>query len=94
MKKKAAGPVDNRKHKDAEQELLEKVNPQLDVMVEMQAGALEVENSKGADLLRHLDTEQLRTFLQRNYPGQQRMQAEGSPIVPTPGGPSSARPWR
>ena len=74
IKKKSAGPVDQSKHKDTEAEFLDRINPQLDVITQMQAGAQEVEDAKGAAILRHLDTENLRSLLKRNYlkgPGNQ-----------------------
>ena len=67
IKRKSSGPVDQRKTKLTEEEFLDKINPQLDVMVEMQAGAHEVTEARGAAVLRHLDTEKLRTLLKRNY---------------------------
>ncbi|OLP86518.1 hypothetical protein AK812_SmicGene32345 [Symbiodinium microadriaticum] len=67
IKWKSSGPVDQRKTKLTEEEFLDKINPQLDVMVEMQAGAHEVTEARGAAVLRHLDTEKLRTLLKRNY---------------------------
>ncbi|CAE7030898.1 cpt [Symbiodinium sp. CCMP2592] len=60
--------------KPTEEEFLDHINPQLDVIVEMQAGAQSVEEAKGASILRQLDTEKLRSLLKRNYlqgPGNQ-----------------------
>ena len=39
IKKKSSGPVDQRATKLTEEEFLDKLNPQLDVMAQMQAGA-------------------------------------------------------
>ncbi|CAE6958922.1 cpt [Symbiodinium sp. CCMP2592] len=74
IQKKSAGPVAKEPRKPTEEEFLERVNPQLDVMVEMQAGAQSVDEPKGAAILRHLDTEKLHSLLKRNYlqgPGNQ-----------------------
>ncbi|CAE7412904.1 ppsC [Symbiodinium sp. CCMP2592] len=67
-------PVDKQPKKPTEEEFLDHINPQLDVIVEMQAGAQSVEEAKGASILRQLDTEKLRSLLKRNYlqgPGNQ-----------------------
>ncbi|CAE7034874.1 ppsC [Symbiodinium sp. CCMP2592] len=72
--KKSSGPVDKQPKKPTEEEFLDHINPQLDVIVEMQAGAQSVEEAKGASILRQLDTEKLRSLLKRNYlqgPGNQ-----------------------
>ncbi|CAE6923501.1 unnamed protein product [Symbiodinium sp. CCMP2592] len=65
--KKSSGPVDKQPKKPTEEEFLDHINPQLDVIVEMQAGAQSVEEAKGASILRQLDTEKLRSLLKRNY---------------------------
>ncbi|CAE7657451.1 unnamed protein product [Symbiodinium sp. CCMP2592] len=72
--KKSSGPVDKDSRKLTEEQFLDHINPQLDVIVEMQAGAQSVEEAKGASILRQLDTEKLRSLLKRNYlqgPGNQ-----------------------
>ncbi|CAE7814291.1 MKK3 [Symbiodinium sp. CCMP2592] len=72
--KKSSGPVDKDAKKPTEEEFLDHINPQLDVIVEMQAGAQSVDEAKGASILRQLDTEKLRSLLKRNYlqgPGNQ-----------------------
>ncbi|CAE7253788.1 unnamed protein product [Symbiodinium sp. CCMP2592] len=72
--KKSSGPVDKDSKKLTEEQFLDHINPQLDVIVEMQAGAQSVEEAKGASILRQLDTEKLRSLLKRNYlqgPGNQ-----------------------
>ncbi|CAE6963924.1 ppsC [Symbiodinium sp. CCMP2592] len=72
--KKSSGPVDKQPKKPTEEEFLDHINLQLDVIVEMQAGAQSVEEAKGASILRQLDTEKLRSLLKRNYlqgPGNQ-----------------------
>ncbi|CAE7523088.1 unnamed protein product, partial [Symbiodinium sp. CCMP2456] len=74
IQKKRAGPVDQRPSKETEEEFMNKLNPQLDVMTQMQAGAHEVADAPGASVLRRLDIENLRSLLKRNYlqgPGQQ-----------------------
>ena len=67
IKKKSAGPVDQSKHKETEAEFLDRINPQLDVITQMQTGAQEVDDAKGAAILRHLDTENLVFAIKRNY---------------------------
>ena len=63
IKKKSAGPVDQRSGKLTEEEFSDRINPQLDVITQMQAGAHEVEDASGASVLRHLDTQKLRSLL-------------------------------
>ncbi|CAE7235948.1 ppsC [Symbiodinium sp. CCMP2592] len=65
--KKSSGPVDKDANKPTEEEFLDHINPQLDVIVEMQAGAQSVDEANGASILRQLDTEKLRSLLKRNY---------------------------
>ena len=67
IKKKSAGPVDQRSGKLTEEEFTNRLNPQLDVITHMQAGAHEVEDAPGASVLRHLDAEKLSALLKRNY---------------------------
>ncbi|CAE7269691.1 mpaC, partial [Symbiodinium microadriaticum] len=67
IKKKSAGPVDQRSGKLTEEECTNRLNPQLDVITHMQAGAHEVEDALGASVLLHLDAEKLRALLKRNY---------------------------
>ncbi|CAE7598049.1 ppsC [Symbiodinium sp. CCMP2592] len=75
--KKSSGPVDKDSKKLTEEQFLDHINPQLDVIVEMQAGAQSVEEAKGASILRQLDTEKLRSLLKRGQ-GNKRMQEEGA----------------
>ena len=77
IKKKSAGPVDQSKHKETEAEFLDRINPQLDVITQMQTGAQEVDDAKGAAILRHLDTENLVFAIKRNYHPKSRLPGAG-----------------
>ncbi|CAE7730907.1 ppsC, partial [Symbiodinium necroappetens] len=52
IKKKSAGPVDQHSSKLTEKEFSAQLNPQLDVITQMQAGAHEVADASGASVLR------------------------------------------
>ena len=56
IKKKSSGPVEKRATKLTEEEFLDKLNPHLDVMAQMQAGAHEVADAPGGGRLCAIST--------------------------------------
>ena len=101
IKKKSAGPVDQRDHKETEAELLDRINPQLVVITQVQTGAQGVDDAKrGCDpaspghgeldefLPAQTSLEQAKAVNQVPKPSDQW------PMPLTPGDPNSEPPWR